>query len=90
MLNPSALYQSFQKLAGDKFIICCAQIEYDVVVENVPKLLEFEGEDKLIVPQLEKEPIAKLLREKATQLGEHCDSEVIWRVNHQRFDLELR
>ena len=56
----------------------------------MPKMLEFEVKDKFIVPQLEMEPIAKLLREKATQLGEHCDSEIIWRVNHQRFDLELR
>jgi hypothetical protein len=56
----------------------------------VPKLLEFEDEEKFIVPQLEMEPIAKLLREKATQIGEHSDSEIIWRVNHQRFDVELR
>jgi hypothetical protein len=56
----------------------------------VPKLLELDEKDKFVVPQLEMETIAKLLREKATELGEHSDSEIIWRVNHQRFDVELR
>jgi hypothetical protein len=58
-------------------------------VQKVPTL-EVEDKEKFIVPHLEIEPIAKLLKEKATQLGEHCDSEVIWRVNHERFDVELR
>nr|CAH0102623.1 unnamed protein product [Daphnia galeata] len=87
VINPSDLYQSFQKLAANNFIIRCPKIE---IVENMPKLLEFEEKDKFIVPQLEMEPIAKLLREKATQIGEHSDSEIIWRVNHQRFEVELR
>ncbi len=90
VLNPSDLYQSFKKLAADKFIIRCAKIEEFANVQKVPKLLELDEKEKFIVPQLEMEPIAKLLREKATELGEHSDSEIIWRVNHQRFDVELR
>jgi hypothetical protein len=52
--------------------------------------LEIEEKEKFAVPNVEIEPIARMLKEKATQLGGHCDSEIIWRVNHERFDIELR
>ena len=52
--------------------------------------LEVEEKEKFTVPHLDIEPIARMLKEKATQLGEHSDSEIIWRVNHERFDVEMR
>lgn len=39
--------------------------------------LEVEEKEKFIVPNVEIEPVARILKEKAIQLGEHCDSEII-------------
>lgn len=58
-------------------------------MQKVPTL-GIEENEQFVVPQLEMGPIAKSLKEKATELGEHSDSEMIWRVNHERFDVELR
>nr|SVE89843.1 EOG090X04YD [Daphnia sinensis] len=87
--DPSALHQSFLKLAQDNFIIRCPKLADNASMQKVPTLV-VEEKEKFTVPHLEIGPIAKLLKENATQLGEHSDSEVIWRVNHERFDVELR
>ena len=87
LLDPSALHQSFLKLAKENFIIRSPKVVASAA--KVPTL-EIEENDKFTVPQLELASIAKLLNENATQLGEHRDSEIIWRVNHDRFDVEMR
>nr|SVE84219.1 EOG090X04YD [Daphnia pulex] len=89
VLSPSALHQSFQRLAQDNFIIRCPKLAENATLLKVPTL-EIEEKEKFAVPNVEIEPIARMLKEKATQLGGHCDSEIIWRVNHERFDIELR
>ncbi|XP_057374771.1 DNA-directed RNA polymerase III subunit RPC3-like [Daphnia carinata] len=87
--DPSTLHQSFLKLAQDNFIIRCPKLADNANMQKVPTLV-VEEKEKFTVPHVEIGPIAKLLKENATQLGEHGDSEVIWRVNHDRFDVELR
>nr|SVE75085.1 EOG090X04YD [Daphnia dolichocephala] len=89
ILDPSALYESFLKLAQDHFVIRCPKLAGNANMQKVP-ILEVDEKEKFTVPHLEIGPIAKLLKENATQLGDHCDSEIIWRVNHERFDVELR
>ncbi len=88
-LDPSALHQGFLKLAQENFIIRCPKLIQSIKKTNVPTF-EIEEKDLYTVPHLELAPIGKLLKENAIQLGEHADSEIIWRVNHDRFDVEMR
>nr|CAG4636960.1 EOG090X04YD [Ceriodaphnia reticulata]SVE72898.1 EOG090X04YD [Ceriodaphnia reticulata] len=88
-LDPSALHQGFLKLAQENFIIRCPKLVESVKKTNVPTF-EIEEKDLFTVTLLELAPIGKLLKENGTHLGEHSDSHIIWRVNHDRFDVEMR
>lgn len=88
--NPSSLHQAFIRLASDNFIIRCPKlVETSDGKAKIPNL-EIEVKEQFEVPHLELATMARVLKEDAPQLGEHSDSKIVWRVNHQRFDVEMR
>jgi len=73
------------------FIRCPELIASDK--KGVPKLNHITDEnDKLPfeVPELDLAPLNLKLKEKATALGEYSDGSIIWRINFDKFDEELR
>lgn len=52
--------------------------------------LQVDEKEQFTVPHIELGPIARLLKENAKEIGDHSDSKIIWRVNHERFDTEMR
>lgn len=88
--DPSALHQGFLKLAQDQFIIRCPKLIETADGKSRVPTLAVEENDQFTVPLLELSAIARKLKENAIQLGDFSDSKIIWRVNHERFDVEMR
>nr|CAG4649280.1 EOG090X04YD [Scapholeberis mucronata]SVE93579.1 EOG090X04YD [Scapholeberis mucronata] len=85
----TSLHQAFLRLAQDHFIIRCPKLVETEIKTKIPNLVVEESE-QFVVPHLELGAMAKILREDGPQLGEYSDSKIVWRVNHQRFDVEMR
>nr|CAG4646999.1 EOG090X04YD [Megafenestra aurita]SVE92351.1 EOG090X04YD [Megafenestra aurita] len=87
--DPSALHKGFLNLAQNQYIIRCPKLVENSDKLKVPTLI-VEEKEQFTVPHLELGPIAMKLRENAAQLGDFSDSQIIWRVNNDRFDVEMR
>nr|CAG4634746.1 EOG090X04YD [Alona affinis] len=90
-LDPAPLYEMFTNLAANQFIIRCTDVtETSSSTHRIPKLAQVEEKDEFSVPQLNIGPLAQKLKDKATELGSYSDSNIIWRVNFDRFEIEMR
>lgn len=56
---------------------------------RVPTLIVDEKE-QYTVPSIDTGIIARRLRENAEQAMDWADNAIVWQVNHERFDIEMR
>lgn len=90
-MSPAALHEHFIKLAKNEFIIRCHTLKTSSDEAKIPQFTEEENIDNYFkVPEIDLRNLGMKFRENAQSLGEHSDSNVIWRVNHERFDIQMR
>nr|CAG4647851.1 EOG090X04YD [Moina brachiata]SVE92974.1 EOG090X04YD [Moina brachiata] len=90
-LSPSSLHGHFLKLAKDEYIVRCPNVKTGQENTRVPQfVVEEKKEDNFKVPDIDLQHLGVKFRENAPHLGEHSDSKIVWRVNHERFDIVLR
>jgi len=87
MVSPLLLFEKLQNLAIYRFIIRCPSL-----VPTEKKVPEFTEEKDLqfIVPNVDYKILSQKIKENADYLGEHPDSDVLWRINCETFDMEMR
>nr|CAG4641644.1 EOG090X04YD [Eurycercus lamellatus] len=88
LMDPISLHEKLVNLAANQYIVRCPCISADA--QKIPTFVVDAETDPFVVPPLNLGIIAQKLKENAPEIGEHTDSTIIWRVNFQRFDVEMR
>ena len=88
-----SLSDKFKDLAFKQYVIRC----YDVAEEvsettTIPKFNAGAGSHERLfdVPDVDLSVIAKKVQAGATALGDHSDANIVWRLNFDKFDDDLR
>lgn len=89
-MDPSDLHDKFVNLVSNQYVIRCPSVDTSNQTTGMPHFLKLEEDAMFTVPPLEISPLAKKLRESATELGEYSDSAILWRVNFDKLDAEMR
>lgn len=91
IVEPSKLYDKFVNMVRQQFFIRCPELIASDG-QGVPKFNcgEENNMDQFLVPPLDFGFLVQKLREKSSELGEYSDSNIIWRVNLEKFDAEMR
>lgn len=73
-------------------MIRCNDVSEEVSeIKTVPIFKNFESHENLFhVPEVDLNVIAKKVQKGNTALGDHSDSNIIWRLNFDKFDDDLR
>ena len=91
-VEPSKLYEKFKTMASQQFFIPCPELIASDTV-GVPKFNHITDENDDLpykVPDLDLTPLNHKVKEKATSIGEYSDISIIWKINLNKFDEELR
>jgi hypothetical protein len=75
-------------LAIYHFISRCPELTS--IDKKVPEFSSEEDSQKFVIPPVDFKIISQKVNENAEQLGPHADSNIIWRINCERFDIEMR
>lgn len=90
-MDPTSLYEKFINLAANQYIMRSMDVgTHSSVEQKIPKLSATQEKDQFAVPNLNITALAQKLKENASELGEYSDSSIAWRVNYERFDVEMR
>ena len=88
IVSPLFLYEKLQNLAIYHFISRCPELTS--IDKKVPEFSSEEDKQKFVIPPVDSKVISQKVNENAEQLGPHADSNIIWRINCERFDTEMR
>ena len=84
------LWEKVQFLITNEFFVRCPLLTK--LETGVPEFVAADDSavDQFKVPMVDTKMIEQKIRDKDAELGEHSDSEIVWRVNHKRFTVELQ
>lgn len=91
LVEPSQLYDKFVNMVSQQFFIRCPELKASDA-QGVPKF-NYDEENHMnhfLVPPLDFVSLIEKLKEKSSELGDYSDSNIIWRVNLEKFDTEMR
>jgi len=87
-VSPLLLYEKLQNLAYKQYIIRLPQLAENNL-KKVP-ILVAEENLKFKCPTLDLALISQKLQENSDQLGNYSDSQIMWRVNFEKFNHDMR